>query len=227
MKMLKILIVFSIVALTSVFSSGILFAQGAPKSFSSSARQAKASAAPNQTTEKNTITVVDTSAIKLVTRKDGTQGFRLRNLDVLWSTRAACCAIVSLFMILFVMFSPAKTSQGLIFLSFISGCSLTLAFYPLGASLMIYEWNPTYSLAVAAAGIIMLAFSLSAGYKLSVKIKAFKAAENQAQAAEIPNIFPGDNTNKRMAELSKGNVMPGTRQNPEQEFPDIFPGIQK
>ena len=202
-----------------IFLAGTLTA--APAGFQSSANrkvQEHATSSKNAT-EQNTVMMVDTSAIKIVTNKKGEHGFQLKNLDILWGTRAACCAIVALFLNIILGCVPKKSKQTLTVLFFIAGAAFVTGFYPLGISYMIYEWNPTYGLASAAAGLFLTIINIALILMLIKKIKDIRKTQNVPDG-QISNIFP-----------SAGNVKPdgteGVKFNTDSgdfKMPDIFPG---
>jgi hypothetical protein len=214
--------------LTAVTAGVIMFLAGtltaAPAGFQSSAnRKAQEQAVSNESgTEQNTVMMVDTSVIKIVKNKKGEHGFQLKNLDVLWGTRAACCAIVALFLNIILGCVPKKSKQTLTVLFFIAGAAFVTGFYPMGISYMIYEWNPTYGLASAAAGLFLTIINIALILMLIKKIKEIRKTEN-APDGQIPNIFPGaDNGKPDGTEGVKFNTDSG-----DFKMPDIFPGNQQ
>lgn len=214
--------------LTAVTAGIIMFLAGtltaAPAGFESSTnRKAQEQAAYSENvTEQNTVMLVDTSAIKIVTNKKGEHGFQLKNLDILWGTRAACCAIVALFLNIILGCIPKKSKQTLTVLYFIAGAAFVTGFYPLGISYMIYEWNATYGLASAAAGLFLTLINIALIFMLIKKTKEFRKAGN-AQDGKIPDIFPGTNA-------GKPDETEGIKFNSDGDnfkMPDIFPGNQQ
>ena len=196
--------------------SGALTA--APADFASSARQKTQAQAVSESdsTEQNSILMIDTSVIKIVTNKKGQHGFQLKNLDVLWGTRAACCAIVALFLNIVLGCIPTKSKQALTVLYFIAGAAFVTGFYPLGISYMIYEWNPSYGLASAAAGLFLTLINIALILRLIKKTKEFRKAEN-APDGKIPDIFPGTNN-------GQPDSAEGIKFNEDFKMPDVFPG---
>lgn len=148
-------------------------------------------------TEVNTVTVINTDEIRIVTNKQGEQAFQLKHLDILWGTRAALSGMIAAFLLLIATFTPKNSKSNMTTVCFITGCALTLSFYPLGISFMIYEWNQMYGAAAMAGGAILTALTLYLANNLRKKIKIMREQENQAadlaENSEFPFMYGAEN----------------------------------
>jgi len=86
------------------FISGIIFSNEA---FSQSANTV--ASRQDRQTETNTVTVINTDEIRIVTNKQGGHSFQLKHLDILWGTRAALSGMIAAFLLLIAAFSPANS----------------------------------------------------------------------------------------------------------------------
>lgn len=204
--MKKLIFTLFFFAASYVFSYAFAFAAPASATKTSQAR-----------TQQNTITVINTDEIQIVTNAHGQHGFRLKNLDVLWGTRAASCALVAIILIAVVFFIPAADKQTINVLAFINGCALTLSFYPLGIAFMIYEWNKTYGLASAAVGAVLFIISIMAFLKLRAKTNVKKETPVFVNASVSPEQEKAQGYQPAFGSSFNGNEMPDI-------FPNIYPG---
>ena len=167
--------------------------------------------------ETNTIMVINTDEVRIVTNKKGIPGFQLRHLDILWATRAAMSGMVAVFMMLILAFTKANTKQGITVLMFVTGSALVLSFYPFGISFMIMQWNMTYGLAAMGGGALLTIITLFLANRLRLKTKELEDKERSERP--IPDVFPGGEDNQEKNVASVPNVFPGTINTGENEAP--------
>ena len=217
-----------------LMAGGSVYAQSARSSRSSVQRQARQFSAEKdkdvkispeleEALEANTITVINTDEVRIVTNKKGIPGFQLKHLDILWATRAAMSGMVAVFLMLIIAFTKASTKQGITVLLFVAGSALVLSFYPFGISFMIMQWNKTYGLAAMGGGALLTIITLFLANRL--RLKTIELEDKERSERPIPDVFPGGEGNQGKSEEPASNMFPGNNvERNDAPVPGVFSG---